>query len=250
MIDSVSLDAEFDAMPGATEQRAALRAEREHADKLGVVISGSLSEGLTVKLDRDRSLEDLAVGRYVVARGQRAKFFCMITDVALDNTNPLIAKQPPDMSDDFLAAVHQGTTTFGTVHLSPLLILEDNAEEPKPVKTVPAHFTSVATASQAEVDQVFGRGRGAQVGRQRCGVLPRRRTAGYGEREDHAEPGTAGGAVERCVRQVGHGQDVPVPAAAGRGDQAPSRGQPDLRYAQRVRLGGHAARSRADRRRA
>ena len=60
------------------------------------------------------------------------------------------------MSDPFLAAVHQGTTTFGTVHLSPLLIMEEGKEEVKPVKTVPAHFTPVATASQAEVDQVFG----------------------------------------------------------------------------------------------
>jgi hypothetical protein len=153
---SDSFDAEFDALPSATAERAAQRAEREHADKLGVVIGGSLSEGLTVKLDRDHSLEDLAVGRYVVARGQRAKFFCMITDVALDSTNDMIAKQPPDMSDPFLAAVHQGTTTFGTVHLSPLLILEDESTEPKPVKTIPAHFTPVATASQAEVDQVFG----------------------------------------------------------------------------------------------
>jgi DNA helicase HerA-like ATPase len=151
-----SSDAEFDAMPSATAERAALTAEREHADQLGVVIGGSLSEGLDVKLDRDISLEELAVGRYVVARGQRARFFCMITDVALDSTNPLIAKQPPDMSDPFLAAVHQGTTTFGTVHLSPLLIMEEGKEEVKPVKTVPAHFTPVATASQAEVDQVFG----------------------------------------------------------------------------------------------
>lgn len=153
---SDSFDAEFDAMPSATAERATQRAVREHADKLGVIIGGSLSEGLTVKLDRDHSLEDLAVGRYVVARGQRAKFFCMITDVALDSTNDMIAKQPPDMSDPFLAAVHQGTTTFGTVHLSPLLILEDESTEPKPVKTIPAHFAPVATASQAEVDQVFG----------------------------------------------------------------------------------------------
>ena len=165
MPDSMSSsDVDFDAMPSATAERAALRAEREHADNLGVVIGGSLSEGLTVKLDRDRSLEELAVGRYVVARGQRAKFFCMITDVALDSTNPLIAKQPPDMSDPFLAAVHQGTTTFGTVHLSPLLLLEDGAQEPKPVKTVPAHFTPVATASQAEVDQVFGEEGERQMG--------------------------------------------------------------------------------------
>ncbi len=129
-----------------------------------MVIGGSLSEGLEVKLDRDVALEDLAVGRYVVARGRRARFFCMITDVALDSTNPLIAKQPPDMSDPFLAAVYQGTTTFGTVHLSPLLILEEGKEEPKPVKTVPEHFTPVSTASQAEVDQVFGEEGVRQVG--------------------------------------------------------------------------------------
>jgi len=153
---SFSSDAEFDAIPSAAEERAALAAKREHSDRLGVVIGGSLSAGLDVKLDRDISLEELAVGRYVVARGQRARFFCMITDVALDSTNPLIAKQPPDMSDPFLAAIHQGTTAFGTVHLSPLLIMEEGKEEVKPVKTVPAHFTPVATASQAEVDQVFG----------------------------------------------------------------------------------------------
>ena len=54
---------------GARDPRAAA----EHADKLGVVIGGSLSEGLAVKLDRDISLEELAVGRYVVARGRRAR---------------------------------------------------------------------------------------------------------------------------------------------------------------------------------
>ena len=64
-----TFDAEFDALTSATEERAALRAVTEHADKLGVVIGGSLSEGLEVKLDRDVSLEELAVGRHVVARG-------------------------------------------------------------------------------------------------------------------------------------------------------------------------------------
>ncbi len=153
---SLSSDTDFDSLVSATAERATLRAERERSDRLGVVTGGSLSEGLDVKLDRDRSLEELAVGRYVVARGRRAKFFCMITDVALDSTNPLIAKQPPDVSDPFLAAVYQGTATFGIVHLSPLLLLEEGKEEVKPVKTVPEHFTPVATASQAEVDQVFG----------------------------------------------------------------------------------------------
>ena len=53
MTDPTSFDAEFDALPTATEERAAVAAERANADKLGVVIGGSLSEGLDVKLDRD-----------------------------------------------------------------------------------------------------------------------------------------------------------------------------------------------------
>jgi hypothetical protein len=149
-------DQDFDSIPGARQERAEATVLRRAAESMGVVIGGSLSEGLAVKLNREVSTEDLAVGRYVVARGRSRRFFCMVTDVALDATNPLVAKQPPDYSDAFLAEIHRGTTTFGTVHLSPLLILENEDGEPKPVKTVPEHFTPVSTASQEEVDQVFG----------------------------------------------------------------------------------------------
>jgi hypothetical protein len=48
MTDLNTLDAEFDAIPPATQERAALRAVTERTDKLGVVIGGSLSEGLAV----------------------------------------------------------------------------------------------------------------------------------------------------------------------------------------------------------
>ena len=67
MNELLTSDAEFDALTSATEERATLRAVVERTDKLGVVIGGSLSEGLEVKLDRDVSLEELAVGHYVVA---------------------------------------------------------------------------------------------------------------------------------------------------------------------------------------
>lgn len=50
MNDLNSFDAEFDARPSATAERTALTAERAHADKLGVVIGGSLSEGLVMGL--------------------------------------------------------------------------------------------------------------------------------------------------------------------------------------------------------
>jgi len=67
--------------------------------RLGVVVGGSLSKGLEVKLDRGNEIEDLAVGRYVVIRGARKRFFCMVTDISLDNTNPAIKSDPPDLTD-------------------------------------------------------------------------------------------------------------------------------------------------------
>lgn len=125
-------------------------------ERLGVVVGGSLSKGLQVKLDRQTVIEDLAVGRYVVVRGQRKRFFCMITDIQLDVTNPALMAHPPDMQDPFLNAVYLGTSAFGTVHIAPMLMIEENSEEPRPVKTIPSHFMPVEIATVEDVNDVFG----------------------------------------------------------------------------------------------
>ncbi|MGQ9910102.1 MAG: helicase HerA domain-containing protein [Candidatus Flexifilum sp.] len=128
--------------------------------RLGVVVGGSLSKGLVVKLDAGQSIEDLAVGRYVVVHGENKRFFCMITDVALDNTNPDIQNYPPEISDPFLRAVYIGTAAYGRIHVQPMLSLdlEESLERarPRPVKTIPAHFMAVKNATAAEVNAVFG----------------------------------------------------------------------------------------------
>jgi DNA helicase HerA-like ATPase len=124
--------------------------------RLGVVVGGSLTKGLDVKLDRDASIEDLAVGRYVIIEGRQKRFFCMVTDIVLDNTNPQIMSAPPDLSDDFLADVYTGTAVYGTVHVAPMLAIAADSREPKPVKTVPSHFTEVLHATAEDVDTVFG----------------------------------------------------------------------------------------------
>ena len=127
------------------------------ARRLGIVVGGSLSKGLDVKLDRTAVVEGMAVGRYVVVRGQTGRrFFSIITDVALDSTNPAIEKTPPDTSDPFLAQVYQGTSTFGRLEISPMLVLEGGGDEPKPVKTVPTHFSPVYEATEEDVSHVFG----------------------------------------------------------------------------------------------
>jgi DNA helicase HerA-like ATPase len=125
--------------------------------QLGIVVGGSLSEGLMVKLDRSTVIEGLAVGRYVVVRGHTGRrFFSIVTDVQLDALNPLIQKSPPDTSDRFMARVYGGTAVFGRLEISPLLVLEESASEPKPVKTVPAPFTPVYPATEEEVALIFG----------------------------------------------------------------------------------------------
>ncbi len=133
------------------------RAEPPPAPRLGIVVAGSLARGLDVKLDPTTVIEGLAVGRYVVVRGATGRrFFSIITDVQLDALNPLIEKAPPDTSDPFLARVYQGTAVFGRIHIAPMLVLDEGATEPKPVKTIPAHFAPVYPASEEEVALVFG----------------------------------------------------------------------------------------------
>jgi DNA helicase HerA-like ATPase len=146
-------------------------AEAPPAQRLGIVVAGSLSRGLDIKLDPNTVIEGLAVGRYVVVRGQTGRrFFSIITDVQLDALNPLIEKSPPDTSDPFLTRVYTGTAVFGRIHVAPMLVLDPSASsgqapsassgdagEPRPVKTIPAHFAPAYEASEEEVALIFGR---------------------------------------------------------------------------------------------
>ena len=131
--------------------------EQAQAPSLGIVVGGSLSKGLEVKLAPQTVIEGLAVGRYVVIHGRTGRrFFSIVNDVALDATNPLIEKTPPDVSDPFIAQVHRGTSTFGRIHVAPMLVLERDGEEPRPVKTIPSHFSAVYEAGPEDVGLVFG----------------------------------------------------------------------------------------------
>ncbi len=137
-----------------TLNRAPLSAQRH---PLGIVVGGSLAEGLTVKLHPQTVLEDLAVGRYVVLRGQTGKtFFGMVTDVRLESLNPALAANPPAAEDDFSKQVFLGTMAYGSMHVSPMLVLEAGTKEVRPIKTIPAHFSRVDEATETEVNLVFG----------------------------------------------------------------------------------------------
>ena len=122
---------------------------------LGTIVAGSLGRGLEARLADDRIIEGLAVGRYVVIRGRNGmNFFGMITDIALENRNPEIEMSPPEAPDSFIAQVYNGTLTYGRIHITPMLIVENG--EVRPAKTIPAHFTRVHDATPEEVAEIFG----------------------------------------------------------------------------------------------
>lgn len=148
----------------------------EQEQSLGLVIQGSLSQGLEVRLHPDVSVEDMRVGKFLVVQGVRSRFFCLLTDVCLGTASPRILANPPSPDDTLLQQILAGSGTYGTVELSPMLMLTDYADAPPasntslasfvpqsgttaqllPVKTIPSHFSEVYEASERDFRLVFG----------------------------------------------------------------------------------------------
>ena len=132
----------------------------KNEDVLGMVVSGSLTNGVEVKLNPDRSVSDIKIGRYVAIETQDLKFFGVVTDIALGATDQTLRVNPPEVSNPFIANVIKGTTAYGVIQVEPMLILSqedfDSLSGPQPAKTIPPHFSQVSFASDLDVETVFG----------------------------------------------------------------------------------------------
>ena len=135
--------------------------EDSSQQRLGVVVSGSLKKGVEVRLEAQASVEDMAVGRYVIIEGQKRRFFSMVTDVSLGVSDQSLTLSPPDISDPFTAEVLSGTSIYGILHVQPYLTIGSDASSilggPQPVKTVPSHFSVVKLAGDSDIALVFGK---------------------------------------------------------------------------------------------
>nr|WP_279611214.1 DUF87 domain-containing protein [Thermostichus vulcanus] len=144
---------------------------------LATVIQGSLSRGLEARLNPGISVEDLRVGKFMVIQGQRNRFFGLLTDVTLEASNNQILINPPRPEEVLLREVLAGTSTYGIIALTPMLMLvprqaetereyplvgaDTEGQSPEslellPVKTVPAHFSQVYEARELDFRTVFG----------------------------------------------------------------------------------------------
>ena len=122
--------------------------------RLGMVVAGSLNDGVEVRLDAGASVEEVKVGAFVTIQGERMRFFGVVTDVSLGATDPTLSASPPDVSDPYIASVVAGTTAYGRINVEPMLV--QDVEGPLPARTVPAHFSLASRASERDIELVFG----------------------------------------------------------------------------------------------
>ena len=127
----------------------------EPGHALGMVVGGSLADGLDVRLDARTSLEDIKVGTFVSIQGKDHRFFAVVTDISLGATDPSLAGTPPDVSDPYIATVVSGTAAYGKIKVEPMLTLSVDGHQP--AKTVPGHFSEVLAATEEDIELVFGR---------------------------------------------------------------------------------------------
>nr|MBF6592674.1 DUF87 domain-containing protein [Ktedonobacterales bacterium] len=133
--------------------------------RLGLLVAGSLSDGLVARLDPDSPIEDIRLGKFVKIEGLQNDYFCLVSDVQLDSANPDVLRDPPGGSTDvdlFLREVLSGTTTYGTIKLKPELMLGRAAAQsgeaalPTAARTIPPHFSHVFEATSEDFERVFG----------------------------------------------------------------------------------------------
>ena len=126
---------------------------------LGLVVDGSLGQGVEVRLDPATSVEEVKVGTFVTLQGEKLRFFGVVTDVKLGAASPGLKYNLPDVSNPFIAEVVGGTAVFGTIAVLPSLTMPavlGDSDSPSPAKTIPPHFARAFLASDRDVQAVFG----------------------------------------------------------------------------------------------
>lgn len=123
-------------------------------EEIGVVVGGSLTEGVEVRLNPHTNTENLRAGAFVRVQGSTSRFFGIITDIYLGMVDKFVGMNPPGSNNKFISDSMSGIATYGNIQIEPRLVLTESGFEPS--RTIPAHFSSVFLASQEDVDIIFG----------------------------------------------------------------------------------------------
>ena len=85
--------------------------------RLGLLVAGSVAEGLSARLDPTVPIEDVRLGKFVKIVGQKYEYFCLVTDVQLDSANTDVLRDPPgdpNQIDSFLRQVLKKPNSVGS----------------------------------------------------------------------------------------------------------------------------------------
>ena len=122
--------------------------------QLGVLISGSLSEGFIVRLNPEIELSEIKTGKFVSIVEGEVRFFCLISDLKLETTHSDILLYPPK-KDSLLQSFLNKKALYATAFIKPMLMLNEK-NLPQPVKFIPKHFASVLEVSKKDIALIFG----------------------------------------------------------------------------------------------
>ena len=141
---------------------------------IGYVIGGGLKESFRVRL----TVDPLGVqeGAFVVIESGAHLFYGLVTDMLLGATDPRFADERSGQRlSPVLARALNSQTLFTNLEVLPALMLERGPDpaspeyaawadsqtrgsrRPVPVKTVPAHHSTVRLASEGDIAEIFGR---------------------------------------------------------------------------------------------
>ena len=124
----------------------------------GIIVGGSLSDGLEVRLAVGSSIEDVKVGRLVTIEGKSHKFFGQVSDVILESSDRNLSAQSEEISNGLMSEVVTGTAAYGLIKVQPKLSVDadDIRANPQAAKTVPPHFSKVAASTHSDIEMIFG----------------------------------------------------------------------------------------------
>jgi hypothetical protein len=122
---------------------------------LGVVVGGSLSQGLDVRLTGGSAAEESNVGTFVTVQSSQHRYFGIVTDLSLASADGRLPSTIPH-ADAAVAEVLSGTGAFALAKVTPMLATSVGDEAPKPARSLPPHFSPVYRASNEDVQAVFG----------------------------------------------------------------------------------------------
>ena len=123
--------------------------------RLGIVVGGSLNQGLDVRLGFDATTESAMVGAFVTVQGAWYRFFGMLTDLRLESADPRLAAVASG-DDPVLANALLGTGAYSIARVTPMLMTSADEPMPRPARSLPPHFAHVHRASDSDVEAVFG----------------------------------------------------------------------------------------------